>query len=315
MPDDFDQYDEFYDGPDGAFEVDTPPEMPPGLVPPDLEDFDKEGTMADSMMDALNNSPDRVGFSTLMAALFKPQLDTEMEPFKGSNLTKPKQRKALGFALELFQWEYTSLGRNRIGAATMLSTQAQAVRANDKHAGSEAFDRADELAQTIVRINNQIAFLSDLPKSGHLPIGVPDLMTQMDMWRGYQQEIQDARMELAGLPQGPNSYYYFRKCWLEIHNSIVETTRGGRSLVDYTEVRAKWQSRKFQPGQLVSSMPWSYNVAYRMHIESMSEGSAWRDFIIKVFTQNPGAGNRGGGRGRRFNGMRRRPGQGNMEDF
>ena len=307
----FDEFDDdLIDQPGGmpnGYEIQEVPTMSDGLVPPDIDDFDKEGTLGGSMMDALNNSQDRVGFSSLMAALFKPQLETEMEPFKGSNLTKPKQRKALGIALELFQWEYTSLGRNRLGAARMLKSQAQAVRDNDKHTSAAQYDEALDLAENVVKTNQFISYLSELPKSGHLPPGVPDVISQKSMWHEQQRRLYRYYAQLAELAQGPRSYYYYRKCWLEILNSIVDSTKNGKDLVDFTEVRAKWQSHKFRPGQLISSMPWSYNVAYRMHIESLSDGSEWRDFIIKVFTQNPGSGrNRNNNNRNRIPGARRR---------
>ena len=265
---------------------DAPPPPPSGIVPPDLDDFDKEGMLHDSMNMAQENSHDRVAFSTLMAGLFKPQLDTELEPFKISNLLKPKQRRALDLALELFYWEYTSIACNRHGALALLSSQASAVRNNAKAEAMPEFDRAMELADGVTRLSNQIAYLSNLPKSRRM-IGVPSLEKQRQMWYEYQTEIQGLQQEVARLREEARSYYYYHKAWLEMQHSLAETAARGWRVVDYTDVRRKWQSKQFEAGELISSMPWSYQAAYKMHISSLSEGATWRQFIVSVFTQSP----------------------------
>ena len=205
--------------------------------------------------------------------------------FKFSNLTKPKQRRALDIALELFEWEYTSLACNRYGAMALVSSQAEAIRENAKGKDA-AFERADELAEDVARLNSLIGHLSNLPKSGNM-IGFPTLDEQMKTWHQYQVEINQCNFNIAQLPQEARSYFYMRKCWLDLQQSLAQTASSGARVVDYTEVRERWRSRKFEPGELLSRMPWSYNLAYKMHIGSLSDGTTWRNFVVSVFTQSP----------------------------
>lgn len=270
-----------------------------GLVPPDLADFDKEGMIGDQMGQAANNSHDRLHFSTLMAALFRPQMDTELEPFKGSNLQKPKQRLALDIALDLFQWEYKAMCRNRLGALAMLQGQAEAVKGNAKESDWGEFEKAVNMARETISINNRIRYISSLPKSGLYVEGAIPFYEQQKMWMDCQRRLTQIEYELAFLPPEARAYFYYFKAWDNIHQTILNTTTKGKALVDFTIVRTQWESKKFQPGQLLSQMPWSYILAYKMHIVSLSEGNTWRNYVTAIFIQNPMTAMRGGGRGGR----------------
>lgn len=244
--------------------------LPNGQMPPLLSDFEHETRFATSVTRAVENLHDEESLRARLRELFRPDLSAEFDPLKYGNFTTPEQRKALGNALELFAWEYKSYSCNRLALAQLMADQARVVVEAFPKISSAQFDIAMDLATLVVetqRGEGNVAFQtvdSTWPRD-------TGLMNQYDSL-------------LSGLSPGPRSLFHLRKCWIEIRDSIPPDG----DFIDHGTVRSMWASGDFQIDELLGLMPWSYQIAHRMMLDSHFEDSWWFPLIVEVLSSDAG---------------------------
>ncbi len=284
--------------------------LPPS---PDAGSFDSPGDLV-SYGGNMGMSPDRYAFSTLIAKVLMPQMETEFEPFKTAALIRPKQKKALETMLTLFRIDYAAEVTNRFGLIRLLEREAARLAEDAGMHQVDEIRKAEELALKYTNLRSRLNHLARLPKYG---IEKKHLLWQQSQWDDIQGQIIDDTQNISELTLHARGFYYYRIYWLDIIEWIGQDRLDRKPFKDYTHVKDLWAEGNVDPGKIVSQMPWAWQCAYQMQTVSLSSGQEFRNLFRDIFTQTNstiGGDRYNKLRNRGQNWFRKRQGGGNNDD-
>ena len=248
---------------------------------PDVSSFDSPGEMI-SYGGGAGMAPDRYAFSTLIAKVLMPQMETEYEPFKTAALVRPKQKKALETMLTLFRIDYAAEVTNRFGLIRLLEREAARLAEDAGMHQVDEIRKAEEYALKYANLRSKLNYLARLPKHG---IDKKTLLKQQSDWEIAQGEIIEDAQKVSELTLHARGFYYYRIYWLDIIEWIAQDRFDRKPFKDYTHVKDMWADGSVDPGKVVSQMPWAWQCAYQMQTVSLSSGQEFRNLFRDIFTQ------------------------------
>ena len=248
---------------------------------PDSGSFDSPGEMI-SFGGNGGMGPDRYAFSTLIAKVLMPQMETEYEPFKTAALIRPKQKKALETMLTLFRIDYAAEVTNRFGLIRLLEREAARLAEDAGMHQVDEIRKAEESALEYANLRSKLNHLARMPKYG---IDKKELIWQQDQWQTIQGNIIDNAHKISDLTLHARGFYYYRIYWLDIIEWIGQDRLDRKPFKDYTNVKDMWAEGSVAPGKVVSQMPWAWQCAYQMQTVSLSSGQEFRNLFRDIFTQ------------------------------
>ena len=207
------------------------------------------------------------------------------------NVTDPAARQVLHGLLELFRPEWLAPVCNRQQrydleeqlAEKWLKRMPQDTTGPEAVAGEDDQDReptVDELLQTW---HTAAAYQLQV-RITRLRRGLAAVESHRARWNEATEKKAAAEYQAASLP--PEAYQYFgcrtRQFEIMAERSLDQAL--GIPERDYSEVK-----RRIADGadinDVVSELPWAYQIAYEMVQESMAEGDKHREFIMSLHTQ------------------------------
>ena len=210
------------------------------------------------------------------------------------NVTEPAARQVLHGLLELFRPEWLAPSCNRQQrydleeklAEKWLKRMPQGD--DDPERGAAAGDGQDQdgepTVDELLQTWHTAAAYQLQVRITRLRRGLAAVESHRARWHDATERKADAEYKAASLP--PEAYQYFgcrtRQFEIMAERSLDQAL--GIPERDYSEVK-----RRIADGadinDVVSELPWAYQIAYEMVQESMAEGDKHREFIMSLHTQ------------------------------